>query len=423
MSVIVVGAGLAGLVCARNLTDAGEKVSVLEASDGVGGRVRSDKLRGFTLDRGFQVLFDAYPAVKCNVDLDALKLSSFSSGAIVCREGKRTILADPRRGLDLPAFGETAFTPVIPLSDKIRLLTLANRLAKQAGEDAEPSELSIEQFLRSERFSEQTIDYFFKPFYGGILLDRTLSASAGLFEYYFAMLNRGHANLPAEGIGALTQQLAKSLLESGLIKLNTLVTSLFERDGVVAGVILQNGDVLESDFVVLAVDAPAAANIAALEISTKGVGVTTIYYEGPSPVWKSRYLVLNANDNVLLNNAQMLTNVSPSYAPPGRHLLGVTVLGVDDTPDDELSLKALVELKDLFAGDAVAFSALTQMEMLAVYRIKYAQPVQPPGLKFAMPPNRAGLILAGDWTASASINGAMRSGEKAANEVRAALGK
>ena len=43
---------------------AGHQVSVLEADDDVGGRVRSDEQGGFTLDRGFQVLFTAYPAAR-----------------------------------------------------------------------------------------------------------------------------------------------------------------------------------------------------------------------------------------------------------------------------------------------------------------------------------------------------------------------
>ena len=311
MTVIVVGAGLAGLTCARKLQDAGRDVTVLEAGDGPGGRVRSDKVGGFTLDRGFQVLFDSYPAVRRNLDLEALKLSHFASGAIVCRDGKRTVLTDPRRAFDLSGLAETILTGEIPLSDKLRLLSLASKVSEHAGEDAEPSNLSIQKYLVAEGFSARTIDFFFRPFYGGILLDRSLGPSAGLFQYYYAMLSRGHACLPSGGIGAVTEQLARPLFGAGSIILGATVQSLIERSGRVEGVILEDDTQMIAESVVLAVDAPAAAAISGKQIETAGVGVSVVYLSGSDPLWKTPYLLLNANSSAVLNNAQMLTNVAP----------------------------------------------------------------------------------------------------------------
>jgi len=126
--VIVVGGGLAGLVAARRLAEAGLGVRVLEAEDGVGGRVRSRTVEGFTIDRGFQVLFTAYPAVRRELDLEALSLRSFSPGATICRPGSRSTLADPLRepGLAL----ETLFNHELTFGDKLRVVRLQRRLRR-----------------------------------------------------------------------------------------------------------------------------------------------------------------------------------------------------------------------------------------------------------------------------------------------------
>ena len=92
MRVIVVGAGLAGLTCAKVLAERGIEVVVYEASDGVGGRVRTDERDGFLLDRGFQVYFTAYPVSRRHLDHKALNLRTFDPGAIICRGGKKTTL-------------------------------------------------------------------------------------------------------------------------------------------------------------------------------------------------------------------------------------------------------------------------------------------------------------------------------------------
>ena len=81
--VAIVGAGLAGLTCAQDLTRAGLQCTVVEATDGVGGRVRTDAVDGFLLDRGFQILLSAYPQVKQRLDTAALDIGDFEPGALV----------------------------------------------------------------------------------------------------------------------------------------------------------------------------------------------------------------------------------------------------------------------------------------------------------------------------------------------------
>ncbi len=85
MKVIVVGAGLAGLTCAKALREGGAGVTAFEASDGVGGRVRTDEKDGFLLDRGVQAYFTAYPVARRHLDHARLDLRAFDPGAIIHR--------------------------------------------------------------------------------------------------------------------------------------------------------------------------------------------------------------------------------------------------------------------------------------------------------------------------------------------------
>src|SRR3954451_23608760 len=143
MTVIIVGAGLAGLTCARHLRQEGVDVAVLEASDDVGGRVRSDVVDGFILDRGFQVLFDNYPAVRRNIDLRSLDLQAFDPGAIICHDGRRTILTDPLRDRTFRDVVEAVITRAVTPMDKLRTLRLALRLHNpHLDQHAEPDQLS-----------------------------------------------------------------------------------------------------------------------------------------------------------------------------------------------------------------------------------------------------------------------------------------
>src|SRR5215207_7459789 len=227
MHILIVGAGLAGLTCARMLDRWKIDVTVVEASDGVGGRVRSDRAAGYTFDRGFQVLFDAYPAVQRRLDLPALDLRAFDPGAIICLPGRREVLTDPLRDPDLGARLEAVRSPAIGPLDKLRILRLALELRGQtidemlAGED-EASYV----FLRRRGFSERMIDLFFRPFYGGVLFDRALTTSAKCLKFDFKMLADGRACLPSDGMGAISDQLGAPLLERGLVQLNAAASTL-----------------------------------------------------------------------------------------------------------------------------------------------------------------------------------------------------
>src|SRR3712207_2443068 len=182
MKVIIVGAGMAGLTCAKVLK---EEVTVFEASDGVGGRVRTDEEDGFLLDRGFQVYFTAYPVARRHLDHTKLDFRTFDPGAIIPRDGKKSILSDPLR--DPKALVPSLLSDAAGLGDKLRTLELAAKTlsggAITAGEEEGKADTSTLEYLRSSGLSERYIESFYRPFYGGGFLSRSLYTSSRRFPF------------------------------------------------------------------------------------------------------------------------------------------------------------------------------------------------------------------------------------------------
>jgi predicted NAD/FAD-dependent oxidoreductase len=188
----------------------------------------------------------------------------------------------------------------------------------------------------------------------------------------------------------------------------------------VTGVRLASGEELSADAVVVATPAPEAARLSGLPMPQGALQTITLYFGGNQPVYQGRKIALNAASDALVNNAQMLSNVAPEYAPPGRHLLSVSVLGASSLSDEDLSHAALADLRRMFAGDAAALAALEGYQLLRIYRISYAQFPQAPGIHPLLPDNRSGrpgLYFAGEFTEASSLNAAMISGEKCAAAV------
>ncbi|MGH2478782.1 MAG: FAD-dependent oxidoreductase, partial [Ktedonobacteraceae bacterium] len=216
--IIIIGAGLAGLTCARELVREGQRVLVLEASEQAGGRLRTDMHEdGYRLDRGFQVLFTAYPAAQRHLNYDNLKQRFFEPGALLVKAGKLYEIADPLRepGRILPGM----LNPLLSATDKLRALQLRGKITRLStaeifagkGQPGGQDE-STEDYLRRLGFKENGfIANFARPFYGGIFLDRSLSTSARMFQFIFKMLATGSVILPAEGIRAVPEMLASAL--------------------------------------------------------------------------------------------------------------------------------------------------------------------------------------------------------------------
>ncbi|NJP04304.1 MAG: FAD-dependent oxidoreductase [Chloroflexaceae bacterium] len=415
---ILVGAGIAGLTCARLLHEAGRQVILFEASDAVGGRVRSDSVDGYTLDRGFQVLFDAYPAVQRQLNMAALHPRFFEPGAIVCIEGQRAILTDPLRERPGSNLIATLLTPVLNPLDKIRTLLLARELSHTTIEAIiSGPDQSTWDYLRERGLSEKAIKTFFQAFLGGIFLDRSLHTSAKNAMFTLKMLADGHTLVPALGMAAISQQLAMPLQAAGKIQLHTRVERLLYQDKRVIGVGLEDGREVLANSVVLATTAPEAARLSNLNLSRDYVQTTTVYFGGHIRLYHQKKLLLHAAPDAFVNNAMLLSNVAPEYAPSNRHLLSATLLGIPTLDDDEIYARTLADLRLMWCGNERAQLALETYQPLAIYRIEQAQFMQPPGVHPTLPNNateQPGLFLAAEFTEASSINAAMISGEKCA---------
>jgi phytoene dehydrogenase-like protein len=417
--VIVVGGGLAGLVAARRLAATGQEVTLLERRPTVGGRVRSRRRDGFVLDYGFQVLFERYPAVERELDLEALEVRAFDPGAVIARAGDRSVYGDPRQSPGL--LPSVMMSPEIPLRDSWRLFRLQRALAgKDVDELLAGPDRSIAEYLDSWGFAERTVEAFFAPFFGGITLDRSLATDAGVFRAVFTTLARGRAVLPADGMGAIPTQLADGARAAGAsIETDTRVEAVSATAGGVS--VVTPAETRTADAAVVATDPPTARTLTGVAaIPTSGRGFTTVYASlrrASAPGMGSR-LVLNAECDAP-NTVAPLSRVAPAYAPDGQHLYSGTFLG--DQPDEDARLlDALRTALERWYPEA-RFGAL---EIVAVDRIDFAQVAQPPGFRGNLPAIDAPdgrVVLAGDYTRWSSIQGALESGRRAALVVSDSL--
>jgi len=416
-SVVVAGAGLAGLVAARRLADAGADVTVYEKRPNVGGRVQTESVDGFTLDRGFQVLFTAYPAVQAELDLGALDLRYFTPGAVIARPGSRSVLSDPLR--DPRGLVASIRNDEVTLTDKARTLLLRQHVGtREEAEIFESPDQSIRSYLREWGFSEAYAENFVAPFYGGITLDRSLSTSKRVFEYTFKSLSEGRIAVPASGIGAIPEQLADRARTAGAaIRCGDSVESIADRGDGVA--VETRSESVDADAVVVATDPKEAKRLTGVDaIPTDARGCVTQYYRLPEAIAPKtrRKLLLNAGDPSP-NTVVPMSEVAPEYTPEGEALLNATFLddSARDRDADALATETRLALESWYPERD--FSAL---ELLRTHRIEFAQFDQPPGVHDNLPGHRAPggrTYLAGDYTAWSAIQGAMRSGREAAEAV------
>ena len=372
--------------------------------------MRTDEKDGFLLDRGFQVYFTSYPVSRRHLDHAALGLRSFDPGAIIRRGHEESVLSDPLR--DPKALVASLLSDAATFPDKLRTVALvAGGLsvgATTAGE-LDGADSSSVEYLRGYGFSERIIDDFYRPFYGGIFLDRSLSTSARVLRFTFKMLATGRTTVPARGIGEIPKQLAAHL-PPGAVRTGSPVERLLRDGDRVVGVETA-GEEHEADAVVVATEAPEAGRLAGIAAPEGAAGQVCIYYAADK-MRSGKKIVLNAEDGGFVNNAVEISAVAPSYAPRGRHLLSVVALEGFDLPDAEVYRRGV--------EDVTRWYPEANLEPLEIYRIPYAQFPQPPGVHEWLPENRtdtAGLVIAGEYTEDSSINGSMLSGEKAAGEV------
>ena len=419
--VVVIGAGMAGLACAVALKEANRDVLVLEASDAVGGRVRTDRHPdGYLLDRGFQVLLDAYPAGRRWLDLPSLGPRAFAAGALVWTGRRLVPLADPLR--HPAALVRDLTTSLFPAGDKLRLARIAARArlanwesaVDAAGDPA--SDRSAAEELWAAGFGRNLVDRFARPFWGGILLDPTLSASAGPLRFTLKMFLEGRAVLPADGMQAMAEQL-RNRLPGAAVRHRQVVEEVVVREGRAGGVRVAGG-IVPASAVVVATDPPTAkrlTGISALPGSERGIGCVTVYLAGERNPGTGPRLVLDGSRRLAVNHLAPLSLIAPTYAPPGRHLLAAVVVGEAQAADDEaIARRARGDAALMLGHDP------TDWTPVATIRVPFSQFSQPPGVYGRLPGTVTGipsLYLAGEATVDSSYNGALLSGEAAARAV------
>ena len=346
--VIVIGAGLAGLRCAGLLAERGLDVEVVDADDGVGGRVRTDVVDGFRLDRGFQVLFDGYPEAQRALDLEALDLRAFDQGADVWWDGRMRSIANPLR--DPRAIADIARAGIGGPAD-LKAAAQWLREARPVATATAP-DVTGDERLRQLGFSESVRERFLRPLYAGVFLDRSLGVSSRLLDQCFMQMAAGRTVVPARGMGAISEQLA-ARLPGGSVHLGERAEKVGTRT-----VTLTSGTKLRAKHAIVLAAGPEGSSALAGLPAPEARSSTCLWY------------------------------------------------------DAALDAAARAQLTAWFGGRVHTW------RLLRVDRIAWAQHAQPPGAVGAGPRwAKDGLVLAGDLVENASIDGALRSGRRAAELV------
>lgn len=404
--VLIIGAGLAGICCARQLQKAGVSFTIVDASDAVGGRIRTDRRDGFLLDRGFQVLLTSYPEAIETLDYERLGLAAFDVGAMVRYHGEFYRVMDPWRVRG--HLIANLLSPVGSVADKLRLGRLRSHVLSTPLEKIMLApETTTLQALGRRRFSPKMTDRFFRPFLGGIFLDTKLSVSSRWFEYVFRMFAEGEAALPANGMQAIPEQLAEVLPPSSF-QFNRRVVKIDDKV-----VTFEDGEAVRPESIVVAVDGPEASRLLDFEKPVVSRECICYYFSSKEPPVKEPLLVLSGSTRGPINNLAVLDVVQPSYAPKGESLISVTIVGNPSRDERTLRKMVLGQLKRWFG------LIVQEWRMVELYRIPNALPVIYPMDKAKPARIRPGVYVAGDHRATPSIQGAMESGRHAAESLLA----
>ncbi|MEH1055362.1 NAD(P)/FAD-dependent oxidoreductase [Micromonospora sp. CPCC 206171] len=403
--VIIVGGGLAGLAAARRLHRAGVPWRLLEAGGRLGGRVATDAVDGYLLDRGFQVLNTAYPRLGTLLDVDRLELGWFTSGVLVRRGDRLDRLVNPLR--EPGGAPGTALAGIGSLLDRIRFAALATGCATlPKSRLLTAPETTTEAALRRAGLSDTIIEELLRPFLSGVLIDRELETSSHVLAMILRSFARGRIGLPARGMAALPRAVAEPL-PADLIELDTPVAEVAP-----GRVRTQAGDV-GCRAVVVAVDPPAAGMLLPTLARVRMHSYTTYYHSTPEAPLDEPILLVDGDRREMVANTVVVSNAVPTYAPAGWHLVATSVVGPSAPPEPAIRR----ELDRLYGRSTADWTHLTTVEVPA------ALPAAPPPQGRLRKPVALGdgLFVAGDHRDSPSIQGALASGWRTAGAVLAEL--
>ncbi len=429
---LIVGGGLSGLACAHELVQGGRTVQVLEAATGVGGRARTQFHHGEPVDRGFQALLRGYPETRAflhGIGLGDGELRPFERSAVVFdgsrwrRVGptpaglRRAGVTQPRTLLRLAATAaRAAATPKRHLLERDETATGLEYVAS-INPDASAGELLV------------------KPLLASMLLDRALSADAGYVRFLLAMLTRGPAVLPVDGIGMIADRASEAITRAGGMIWTGVRVAAIERaggaGGAVRGVILEGGRRVAARTVVLALDPPNARTLlagadpaSAARLPTEPLGSVSAAFALDVPLYAGRTVLLDAASPDGDDRVDLLcetTNVSRPESPGPHILIAQSATSGWTTVDPDRYARA-VEAR--VASWAPAFPWKRVARLVGTFTHGWAQFRIPPGVRRDLPGPRTALgnlVLAGDTVMHPSIEGAVSSGRRAARVVEGLL--
>jgi len=422
---VIVGAGLAGLACGQTLAAAGRRVQIVEACDRPGGRVATDPVDGFRIDRGFQVYLDAYPEGRRFLDHRGLQLGCFEPGALVARNSRLLPISDPwRRPV---AAIRSVLSGAVGIADGLRTARLRSEMIQAVRQGridpaaaASEAERTTRAALEGRGFSPSFIRLFFEPFFGGVFLERELATAETVFAFTFAMFSLGRACLPAGGMAAIPRQLAATL-PKGVLALGTPVERV-EPDSAGGGVVvLADGRQLAAAAIVVATDAAAAAEL--LPPRVRGSwqppafkATTLVAFAADKQPACGRTLIVSAEPPGAgpIDNLTVPSAVAAGYAPAGQTLVYASVRGDWTGMQEQLPEAIRQQAANWLSDEAAGWRHLTTVT------VPRALPVETPAVRRSRLGSARiapGLLLCGDHLTTSSINGALTAGRRVAEEL------
>jgi len=402
--VVIIGAGIAGLSCAKYLKDYGISSLVLEAADGVGGRVRTDEIEGFLLDRGFQILLTAYPEAQRLLDYKALDLKRFRSGALIRLNDDFSVMSNPFK--EPTQVFKTLFSPVGTLGDKLKVLQLSNEVTREATDALfQDKATDTLTYLQQYGWSDAMITNFFKPFFGGVFLENELATSSNFFRFVFKQFYNGDATLPAKGIQAIPEQIATKL-EKQHILLNTRVKEIKGNT-----ITLESGEIIRAKTIVVATDSTNADRLLHRNIKQTFNQTTCTYFAVDRSPIPEKMLLLNPNRLASVHNVCVPSDIAPNYAPKGQALVSVSTQGLSLLDENKLTTHIVQDLTDWFGEEVRTWRHLRTYHIPEALN-KYPAEMTKHNLKLT-----DHLYECGDHVAYPSLNAAMATGRKVANMI------
>lgn len=381
MTVVVVGAGLAGLNAAITLEEAGKEVIVIEASDRAGGRVATDVIDGFLLDRGFQLINANYPELQRLNVINHIGFVDAPRAVTISIEGKETLLGDPRQHLKSAFSASTG-----SIKEKLGLISYLTKSPKSGS--------SVANQLQP---LGRTYDRVLRPFLTGVFLCDPSEIEASVGKELINSFVTGRPGLPANGAGTLATEFAKRIKD---IRYEITVESIKN------GVLKSNGGRIKFDQLIVATDATTAAQLLDIDSVPPMVGCTTWYHVPDASPSDSSNLLLDGMQAGPVVNSIVISNLMKNYAPVGRQLISTTTIQRASESEVRRHLAAM-------------WGTSTQnWQLLAKYEIPASLPLARVGNRLAnsvrFAPN---IFLAGDWREAPSQNGALKSGRRAAETL------